>query len=348
MGSNSDTDTGARRRRTTTTATTGRTTVTVAAMIAVVGLAACAGGGEDDDATASTDAAAQAAPRADAASDEARTLSGADAGGASADVDLAATQVVGQQLAIEAHATMEALDVRAAVDRVSTTVLARGGQVTAADIDYARSAGDGEGDDSQPADARARLVVAVPPAELAAVRQALEEVGTLLSYDQLAEDVSERLTDLETQIANQRASLERIRELYANAADVDTIVRIEAELTNRETTLEQLLASQQALEDRVAMSTLTIDIATAPAALESADDGNDTGLGDALAGGWSAFAGGAFALVLALAAALPFVLTLLAVAVVALWTRQLVRRRHTEQPETVSSPPEPVSASRPE
>ena len=137
-------------------------------------------------------------------------------------------------------------------------------------------------------------MLAVPPGELGAVRSVLDDAGEVVSYDQLAEDVTEQLADLDTRIANQRASIDRIRELYANAVDVDSIVRIEAELTNRETVLEQLLATQQSVTDRVAMSTLTVDISTSPAEAEPvADDG--TGIGDALAAGWSAFAGGVFA-----------------------------------------------------
>ena len=140
-------------------------------------------------------------------------------------------------------------------------------------------------------------MLAVPPAELGAVRNVLDDAGDVLSYEQLAEDVTDQLADLDTRIANQRASIERIRELYANAADVDSIVRIEAELTSRETMLEQMLATQQQVTDRVAMSTLTVDITTAPDAVEPVDD-DGTGIGDALAAGWSAFAGGVFALVL--------------------------------------------------
>jgi hypothetical protein len=240
---------------------------------------------------------------------------------ADGDADVTALQPVGQQLAISAHATMQTADVRGAVERITTTVAARGGRVASADIDYAV-------DEDDDATSRATLVLAVPPGELGAVRSVLDDAGEVVSYDQLAEDVTEQLADLDTRIANQRASIERIRELYATAVDVDSIVRIEAELTNRETVLEQLLATQQGVTDRVTMSTLTVDVVTSPAEAEPvADDG--TGLGDALAAGWSAFAGGVFAVVLALAAALPFLLSLLVVAVLALTIRQALRRRAT-------------------
>src|SRR5262249_40874760 len=159
---------------------------------------------------------------------------------------------------------------------------------------------------------RATLVLAVPPDQLAAVRAALDDAGDVLSFEQQADDVAKQLTDLDSRITNQRASIARIRELYAAATDVEAIGRVESELSNRETTLEELLASKAALDDRVAMATLTVDITPSPAAAaEPADDG--TGLTDALAGGWRAFAGALFAVVLVLTAAMPFVLTALVV-----------------------------------
>ena len=341
-----------------TSTASARRAAAVTGVAAILGLAACAGGGDDDAATSATApamdvAAAATAPPAgdagfgvvgradaDAAEAQAPAAPAPSPGGATTTL-----QPAGQQLAIAAHATMQSDDVRATVERITTTVAARGGRVASADIDYGAPA-----DDGTPATSRATLVVAIPPGELAAVRGVLEDAGDVLSYDQLAEDVTDQLADLDTRIANQRASIERIRELYANAVDVDAVVRIEAELTSRETVLEQMLAQQQQITDRVAMSTLTIDVTTAPADdTVPADDG--TGLGDALAAGWSAFAGGLFAIVLGLAAAMPFVLTLLAVAVVALWVRALSRRRHApaahrEGDVTPEREPEPVSASR--
>jgi hypothetical protein len=232
-------------------------------------------------------------------------------------------QTIGQATAITAHTTVQTADVKAAVDRVTTTVTTRGGRVASADIDYATP--------TDPRTARATLVVAIPPTELHAVRTTLGGVGTVLSFEQQAEDVADQLTDLDTRIANQRASVARIRELYATATDVDAIVRIEAGLTTRETALEQLLASQAALKDRVAMSTLTIDITTTPPATSNDDS---TGLADALGGGWSAFAGAVFAIVLVLTAAMPFILTVLAITVVAWWIVRRAPKSVSQERET--------------
>ena len=132
----------------------------------------------------------------------------------------------------------------------------------------------------------------------------------MLSFDQLAEDVTDQLADLDTRIANMRASVERVRALYAEATDIDRSCDLEAELTRRETDLEVLLATQQALEDRVAMSTLDASIVDGgrPDAL---DDDDRAGIVDAAGCGWGAFVGGLFAIVFVLAAIAPFVLAAL-------------------------------------
>jgi Domain of unknown function (DUF4349) len=105
-------------------------------------------------------------------------------------------------------------------------------------------------------------VLAVPPEELAVVVDNLDDFGTLVAFDQLAEDVTEQLIDLDSRIDNTRASVARVRLLLAQATDIQGIVRLESELTDRE--IEKLLASQRLLEERVAMSTLTLDIVAAP------------------------------------------------------------------------------------
>jgi hypothetical protein len=303
--------------------------------VALLGLTACSGGnGASDDA----DTAAPMATSAGAATVPTTTVPGGmrlleDGRAVAVAPGQPVVQTLGQAIAITAHTTVQTADVKAAVDRVTTTVTTRGGRVASADIDYASPTG--------PATARATLVVAIPPTELDAARATLADVGTVLSFEQQAEDVADQLTDLDTRIANQRASVARIRELYATATDVDAIVRIEADLTNRETALEQLLAGQAALKDRVAMSTLTIDITTTPPATSS-DDGS-TGLADALSGGWSAFAGAMFAIILVLTAAMPFVLTVLAITVVAWW---VVRRTRKPAPVSQEAETEPALASR--
>lgn len=339
--------------------------VIAAAGIVGLGLAGCSNG--DDDAASSAPTMDVEAPADGALLDADESLAAAGAAepapmvasDATADqaADIPTLQVPGQAIAIEARATLEADDVKAAVDRVTTTVTTRGGRVAAADVDYGRPAEDDGGDtddgDGTRTGARATLVLEVPPGDLPAVVTALEDLGTVLSFDQLAEDVTDQLADLDTRVDNMRASVERVRALYAEAVDIDSVVRLEAELTRRETDLEVLLATQSTLEDRVTMSTLTLDITSTATATTPVED-DDPGILDAAAAGWGAFVGGLFAIVLVLAAIAPFVLAAIVLALIALAVlRRIGRNRPTiTASEDVSAPEqerprEDATASRP-
>ncbi|MET0145225.1 MAG: DUF4349 domain-containing protein [Ilumatobacteraceae bacterium] len=332
-----------------------RATVALGAVVTAIGLAGCAGGGDGDDAATSSPLAPRAGVDIGSAGDDAlsdapaatvpaaaESAGGAGTSASTGSLDSAGTrQLPGQSIAITAHATLQAADVRRAVDRVTTAVTARGGRVMAADVDYSAPDPDGE----QPG-SRATLVLAVPPDQLTAVADELESLGTVVSFDQLAEDVTDQLADLDTRIANMRASVERVRALYDQAADIDTIVRLEAELTRRETDLEVALASQAAVQDRVTMSTFTVDITAAPGETETTTGDEDPGVADAFGSGWSAFVGGLFAVVLVLVAIAPFVVVLLVAGIIGLGIRQRVLRRRRDSVTTTD--PAPADAMAPE
>ncbi len=231
---------------------------------------------------------------------------------------------------------MRVEDVRRTVDQVRTAVAAAGGRVASASIAYPDDGDESGGDDvtsSPTEEAYASLTLLVPPDSLGTVVDRLEELGELARFDQLAEDVTDQLTDLDTRIANARASVERSRELLDQATNLQDLVFLEGELTRRETDLELLLAQQQQLTDRVAMSTLTLEITEQAAAADSPASGG--GILDALGDGWDAFATAVLTIVVALAAAAPFLLTL----AVALLGFLSVRRwrRHGPVPEAVGA-----------
>jgi Domain of unknown function (DUF4349) len=305
-------------------------------LLALLALGACTSGDDDDsgaatatvadDSAGATEATAAAADTiatagtAPGGGDQAQEASGAAARPGRASVS-GLLQLAGPSIAIEARATLRADDVRGAVDELTAAVVRRGGWVASADVDFAP--GDGERGD---AESRATLVLAVPPAELDRMVGLLEDIGTLVSFDQLAEDVTEQLVDLDARIANTRASVERVRALLAEATDIQGIVRLESELTQREIELERLLAAQRQLDERVAMSTLTVEVVAAPAKVFAAVprefEPTRPGLVEALADGWGAFVTGGYGVAFALATIAPF-LVIVAVVLLAI---VLIRR----------------------
>jgi hypothetical protein len=327
----------------------------------VVALAACTatdGNDAGSDGAAATDATAAAATIADdgggaeaPADTTAAGEGGAPAGTVAPEPLALGDPLAGRDIAVEATATVETDDVAAAVDGITASVTARGGFVASAAIDYAP---DVElGPDAGP---RASIVAKVPPSSLGRIVTQLRSFGTVTGFDQLAEDVTEQLADLDVRIANQRASVARLRELVRTATDIEAVVRLEAALTERETELERLLAAQRNLDDRVAMSTLTVDVVASEEArrigASTEVDDPRPGAVDALQRGWDAFLGVLFTLVLVLAAGAPFIV--LALALLLAW---LVARRALRRPparaigsalsEEADSVKEPASANRP-
>ena len=318
-------------------------------MAIAVALVACAG--NDGDESASLDAAsAEAVPAADSG-DRVLTGDSTDAEapaattpteqgvGALGGADIAGSDLatLGRDIAIEMHVTMTSDDLRRTVQGITRSAAAHGGAVFTSDIDYGTGTDGTDTDDATPS-GRATLTVKVPPAELGAVLVGLDELGTVLSSNQQAQDVTEQLVDLGVRILNAEQSVERVRGFLDQATDLRQMVDLESELTRRQTDLERLLATQANLAERVALSTLTIDVLPATAAPVTVDDGEDT-IGDAFRSGWDAFLGALFAVGFVLAILAPF----LALAALVLLIALVVARpwRHRSRPTTTA----PTAAS---
>ncbi len=168
----------------------------------------------------------------------------------------------------------------------------------------------------------ASLTLLIPSDRFDSALDELSALGKVISRKQTAEDVTEQVVDLESRIATQRASVNRVRELLARATTVDEIVRIEQEVTTREADLESLEQRRQALAGQVAMSTVTIEVSKTAAAAPVAQDEPD-GLLAGLSDGWGAFLDFGAGTLRVIGAMLPFLLVLAVPAVPALrWWRR--------------------------
>lgn len=107
------------------------------------------------------------------------------------------------------------------------------------------------------------LTFKVQPADFQAALAALGAIGEVRSQNVTANDVTERVVDLESRIATAVASVDRLRSLLAEATDIDAIVSLESELLARETELETLRGSLRTLQDQVALATITVTLTEA-------------------------------------------------------------------------------------
>jgi len=107
------------------------------------------------------------------------------------------------------------------------------------------------------------LTFKVQPEDFQAALGALGSIGEVRSQNVTANDVTERIVDLESRIATAAASVERLRALLAEATDIEAVVELESELLVRETELETLRGSLRTLQDQVALATIVLTLTEA-------------------------------------------------------------------------------------
>lgn len=324
-----------------------RRTSAIIAVVAALTLGACAD--SDDDSAAATLSDQEAVE----ASDEMMAEDVADATdsgfGATADTTVENSErpatdggfdigVIGRDVIIEMRVVMSSDDIQRTVASVMASASTLGGGVASSDVNY------GTADDQ----GFAVLVVKVPPEAVDRLLSGLDDTGEVLSINQNARDVTEQLVDLDVRIANARTSVANVREFMDRTENLNELVTLESELTRRQTELEQLEAQQRNLSERVALSTITIEVVPTASVPEPVSD-EDESISDAFTSGWDAFATFAFGIAFVVAATLPFLVLGLALAVaIWMWTRRRERRNREIVPaesgddDTVDREPEPA------
>ena len=174
------------------------------------------------------------------------------------------------------------------------------------------------------------IVLRVPEPRLDEALLRVSKVGEELTRTSSSEDVTARLADLESRVATQRKSLERVRALLAQATSLQEIVTIEAELSRREADLESLQAQQRALGDQAALSTLTaiLRLPDAKPSTSAPVDEDENGFLTGLKAGWEALSLSTTVVLTILGALLPPTLVFVVVGV-PLW---LLWRRFRPEP----------------
>ncbi len=211
---------------------------------------------------------------------------------------------IGRDVVRTAQLTLQVADPTAATRGVRTAVAAAGGVVAEEQVDATG----------------AWLVVRVPAPGLDRLVDDLAATGTVLARSGRTEDATEQVVDLDSRVATQQASVMRVRALLAQATSIGDVVAVESELARREADLDSLQRRLATLKDRVALSTLTVELRTAPA---PAPVTPAPGFGAGLGAGWAGLTVIGAGLATAAGFLLPF-LPLLAIAGGVVW---VVRRR---------------------
>jgi hypothetical protein len=104
------------------------------------------------------------------------------------------------------------------------------------------------------------LVVRVPSENFSRMIEATRASGTVQSESTETEDVTDQLVDLEARLENLRAERDRLRTLYNRSNSTEDVLAVQERLSDVQGEIERLEAQQRSLENRVAYSTLRIEL----------------------------------------------------------------------------------------
>ncbi len=107
------------------------------------------------------------------------------------------------------------------------------------------------------------LTFKVEPDDFQEALTRLGSIGEIRTQNVSANDVTERVVDLESRINTATASVERLQGFLENATDIKSIVELENELLDRETQLETLRGQLRTLQDQVALATIILTLTEA-------------------------------------------------------------------------------------
>jgi hypothetical protein len=286
--------------------------------VAGLALAGCSNSASSGPAGA---AAARAAPHG--AAKAGAGASGQGTSGTSSQARLEASSAI----VYTASLTVRAADVRAADAQAKDIVAAMGGYVSAESTSI---------DPAHPARSTASLQLKVPVAGYpAALNRLASGLGTQVSLQQQAQDVTEDVADTSSRVASDQSAIAQLRGLLGRASSVSDVLTIQGQISQQESDLESLEARQRALSHETAYATVSLSLMTSPppAKRPGQPRGHPAGFVRGLSGGWHALRAVVSALFTGFGAVLPFIVLIAAAAYLGYRARRVLARRRARAAE---------------
>jgi hypothetical protein len=268
--------------------------------------------------SSSASAAAPAAQPSDAA-----TPTGAPGSGGSAQSSAARLAAAGQQIIYTAQLTVRASSVPAAVTRATTIVTDAGGYVEAENA---------SSDPSHPASATATIVLKIPVTVYGTTLSQLTSVlGTQLSLQQQAQDVTQQVADVNSRVASDEAAIAQLRVLLRHAGSVADLLSVQDQINSQESDLEALQAQQTALNHETSYATVTVTVLGPKVAAKHkpAKKQAPPGFTSGVSGGWRAFRTSVSWFLAIVGAVAPFAAVVVVLGGLAYWGRRKLAHRRS-------------------
>jgi hypothetical protein len=225
-------------------------------------LAGCSAGSSSGAASSVAVPAQEAAPASGAAAANGAAADGAAAGAAQR---AAASGASGAQ---GAGTTARLAPASSIIYTAQLTV--RTGNVSAAAAQASRIAGGVGGyvsgetmsaDPDHPSKATASVELKIPVASYqATLGQLARGLGTQLALQQQAQDVTQRVADVNSQVASAQAAIVQLRSLLSHAGSVGDLLSVQNQINSEEASLESMQAQQRALSHQTSYATVTLTL----------------------------------------------------------------------------------------
>ena len=187
----------------------------------------------------------------------------------------------GSDIIYTAQLTVRAANVGSAAARAAQITEGVGGYVsnetTSADPD-------------QPSQAIATVQLKIPVASYQAILgQLAGGLGTQLSLQEQAQDVTQQVADVNSQVTSDQAAIVQLRALLSRAGSVGDLLDVQNQINNEESALEAMQAQQRALSHETTYATVTLTILGPKAKPVPHRTKAPPSLAGGLGAGWHAF-----------------------------------------------------------
>ncbi len=186
------------------------------------------------------------------------------------DSEYSAAQFAERQLILTGRLELEVEDFEAARANLTDIVERRGGFVS-----DTRQRVNRRGNETWTV---GTVVLRVPRDDFTATFEEARAEGTLLEENRESQDVTDQLVDLRARLDNLRAERDQLRQLYERANDTEAVLQVQERLSEVQGEIERLEARQQSLQQRVAMSTITVELSEPRPDRPLPDEWYDVGL----------------------------------------------------------------------
>jgi hypothetical protein len=225
----------------------------------------------------------------------------------------------GSDIIYTASLTVRARDVSQEETHAQEIVNATGGYVSSESSSI---------DPAHPARSTASLELKIPvdayPATLNKLTTAL---GTQVSLQQQAQDVTETVADVSSRVNSAQAAIAQLRTLLGRATSVGDLLNIQGQISQQESALESLEAQQRALNHETAYATVSLRLTGTKVPVKRKPQHHAGGFVRGLSAGWRALRSFGTGLLAVVGALIPFAVFIAAGGYLAYRGRRWLQRR---------------------